>query len=280
MKKIDRLSKIGPLSIFSRDKSILLNEVDDHLSHSGKTAYIFTPNPEQYVQAEESQAYLSTLHQADWLIPDGVGLVAAAHFLAWFGKTQPIEQRIPGVELAQDLLNIAEHKKLKVLLIGGRDLGGRRVGKWQIIELPQEKLPISSRQAKKISTSQSLGLFWLPAYRQVSHPTPAEEQEVGSQIKKFQPDIIFVAFGAPAQELWAMARRPIFNQEGVKLVMVVGGAFDMLTGQLKRAPKWVQQLGLEWLFRLVQQPWRWHRQTRLFRFIWIIIKSLFIPTER
>ena len=88
-----------------------------------------------------------------------------------------------------------------------------------------------------------------------------------------KPSIILVAFGAPWQEQWVVNHREFLEKNKVKLVMVVGGAIDMLTGKVQRAPKFVQQLQLEWLFRLIQQPWRWKRQLRLIQFIGHVLKE-------
>jgi N-acetylglucosaminyldiphosphoundecaprenol N-acetyl-beta-D-mannosaminyltransferase len=85
-------------------------------------------------------------------------------------------------------------------------------------------------------------------------------------------DILFVAFGSPKQEIWIaenLSRLP------VKVAIGVGGAFDFVSGKVKRAPVFARKLGLEWLFRLIIEPWRIKRQTRLIKFIFLVCKEKF-----
>lgn len=82
------------------------------------------------------------------------------------------------------------------------------------------------------------------------------------------PDLLFVAFGHPKQEKWIVKNLPKLN---VKIAMGVGGAFDYLSGKVPRAPKWIRDLGFEWLFRLVVQPWRIKRQISLVKYLWLIM---------
>jgi len=82
--------------------------------------------------------------------------------------------------------------------------------------------------------------------------------------------LIFVAFGSPAQELWLYKHRGKFK--GI-VCMGVGQGFDVLSGQVKRAPLLLRKIGLEWLYRLITQPWRWRRQLRLVKFLWLVFKE-------
>jgi len=87
-------------------------------------------------------------------------------------------------------------------------------------------------------------------------PALEEEDEIVGMIQRAEPDILFVAYGAPQQDKW-IARN--LARLGVPVAMGVGGAFDFISGRAKRAPRWVQHLGLEWLHRLLREPWRWRR---------------------
>lgn len=82
-------------------------------------------------------------------------------------------------------------------------------------------------------------------------------------------DILFVAFGAPKQEYWIAAN---LDKIPVRVAMGVGGAFDFISGVIPRAPKWIRNLGFEWLFRLVIQPMRIKRQLNLIKYIWLLLK--------
>ena len=83
-------------------------------------------------------------------------------------------------------------------------------------------------------------------------------------------DILFVALGAPKQEEWIHENLPKID---VGCAMGVGGAFDYVAGQVPRAPKWMRKMGMEWSYRLVRQPWRWRRQTKLIEFVGLVLKE-------
>ena len=97
-------------------------------------------------------------------------------------------------------------------------------------------------------------------------------QEYDKSLKDKETDILFVAFGSPKQEIWIADN---LNDLNAKVVMGVGGAFDFITGKVPRAPKFLRNLGLEWLFRLIMQPWRIKRQVSLIRFVFLVIKEKF-----
>ena len=90
-------------------------------------------------------------------------------------------------------------------------------------------------------------------------------------IRAARPDILFVAYGAPKQDLWIGKHGAVL---GVPVMMGVGGSFDFIAGVQKRAPRWVQRVNLEWFYRLVTQPWRWRRQLALPRFAWAVLREL------
>jgi N-acetylglucosaminyldiphosphoundecaprenol N-acetyl-beta-D-mannosaminyltransferase len=230
------------LKLFSKRRSALLKFLINHLESSQETLVVFTPNAEQAVQAYEDESFAKTLDQADLLIPDGSGI--------FFAARGSLKEWIPGVDLVKDLLEIAGQRGEAVLVIGGRDY---------------------KKQATQIG--DRLNLQWLEGHRDVTNPIPEEERAIAETIKRFRPGIVFVAFGAPWQEKWVVAHRQLLAQSGVKVAMVVGGAFDMLTGRLQRAPRWLRRLGLEWAYRLYQEPWRWRRQLRLVKFAWLVLSG-------
>jgi len=94
-------------------------------------------------------------------------------------------------------------------------------------------------------------------------PSPEDAPTLVARIRAARPDVLFVAYGAPAQDLWIAAHGPDL---AVPAMLGVGGAFDHVAGVRRRAPLWMQRVHLEWLFRLVTQPWRWRRQLALPRF--------------
>ena len=89
-------------------------------------------------------------------------------------------------------------------------------------------------------------------------------------ISKMSADILFVAFGSPKQEMWIAQN---LRRIDVRIAIGVGGAFDFISGKVARAPLWIRNLGLEWLFRLIVQPWRAKRQIALVKFVFLVIKE-------
>jgi N-acetylglucosaminyldiphosphoundecaprenol N-acetyl-beta-D-mannosaminyltransferase len=98
-------------------------------------------------------------------------------------------------------------------------------------------------------------------------PAPRAEDEIIEHVRDAQADILCVAYGAPAQELW-IARN--LSRLPVAVAMGVGGAYDFLSGRQLRAPLFMQRLGLEWLYRLYRQPWRWRRMLAIPRFMLLV----------
>lgn len=199
---------------------------------------IMTPNPEQIMLAKSRTSFAALLYQADYLIPDGTGLV-------WAGR---LKARLTGLDTTVALLRLAQTHQLKVLLIGGR-----------YGQAEQLKINYGDVQTK---------IFYTPGYQNIAQPTQIEEKTVERLIASLKPDIILLAFGAPAQEQWLVDHRQLLAGAKVRLALVVGGTFDVLLGKIARAPASWQRAHLEWLWRLRQEPHRLKRQLVLLPFIW------------
>jgi N-acetylglucosaminyldiphosphoundecaprenol N-acetyl-beta-D-mannosaminyltransferase len=106
------------------------------------------------------------------------------------------------------------------------------------------------------------GLHIAGAY--AGSPDPAENEAIVRRINDSQADMLFVAYGASRQDKWIARNKDALTT--VRLAMGVGGAFDFITGRAVRAPRWLQKVGLEWLHRLIHEPWRWRRMLALPRF--------------
>jgi N-acetylglucosaminyldiphosphoundecaprenol N-acetyl-beta-D-mannosaminyltransferase len=258
-------SQLFGLSILNVEKKELFAFFDQFLSakdESSKTLTVFTPNPEQIVMAQTDKVFASNLAKADYLLPDGIGLVCASRTLKIFGKTdQKIKERIAGVDLVDNLLFLATSKELKTLIIGGRDYCGSFEGE----AFEDEKSLIEIKK----------NLFWTEGYQEKAEILPVEEEALAKIIERVQPNLVFVALGAPDQEKWIIDHRALLEANQVKIAMAVGGSFDFLFNKVKRAPLTIQKLGLEWLWRLIQQPWRKHRQLRLIKFISLVFREIF-----
>jgi N-acetylglucosaminyldiphosphoundecaprenol N-acetyl-beta-D-mannosaminyltransferase len=250
------------LGIFSGDQEELLTLIHQRLEKDGRhdrLLKIFTPNPEQIVLAHDHPQFRALLRQADILIPDGSGLVFASKFIAGVRGRKSLAKRIAGVDVVQKLLQLYPEKKL--LVVGGMGYPTRtRAG------VGPQRLNFPHALEK---------LYWTPGFQDVKNPTESERSALEELLQKLKPEIVFVSFGAPAQEEWVTTHQSLLQNANVKVVLVVGGAFDVLTGKIARAPEWVQKMGGEWLFRLIQEPWRWKRQLRLITFGWLMLREVF-----
>lgn len=198
---------------------------------------IFTPNPEQLMLARKNPNFADLLKQADYLLPDGMGIVKAGGF----------RQRLTGLATAEYLLQANLVPTEKIILIGGH---------YQKF-VKQDKLTVNQTQ-----------LYYTPGYQNAFLPTISETENIQRLIADKKPLIVMVAFGAPMQEEFLLKQRDFLRESGVKLALVVGGSFDVFLGLTPRAPECWQNLGLEWLWRLFCQPWRWRRQLSLSEFLY------------
>jgi N-acetylglucosaminyldiphosphoundecaprenol N-acetyl-beta-D-mannosaminyltransferase len=210
-----------------------------------KITAIFTPNPEQVVQAQHNAAFETVLMSADVLLADGIGLVWAAN------KFQPNQkiQRFSGRQILEWWLHEAQQRQISTLLLGAQK-------------------GVAEALAKQFDP-KGVWCWAAEGYAKVATPTLAEKKAIFSLIELAKPEVVFVAFGAPWQEMWVMENRAQLQQLGVKIVMVCGGAINTLSPvtEITKPPAWVEKLQLEWLFRLWQEPWRWRRQLRLVEFV-------------
>lgn len=248
MKKGLTFKKILGVAINSTSKKRVLKFVENQVKENKKTL-IFTPNPEQLVLASEDSNFLQVLNKADLSLPDGVGLV-------WAGKLlgENIEERISGVDLMLELCQLAAKNGWRVFLLGG-------------------KPGVAKQAAQKLK--EELGLKevgYSAGARDIKRETTEERKRIIKEVNQFKPHLLFLAYGAPYQEEWLHQR---FSKLDVRVGMVIGGSLDFISGRLKRAPGFLQKLGLEWLWRLLQEPWRIKRQIRLLKFVWLVFKERF-----
>lgn len=187
----------------------------------GKKHYVVTPNPEFLVLAESDREFRQILNRADLAIADGVGLRLVGGL-----------QTVTGTDLMIKLCRLAAKKGYSVFLLGGLD---------GVAEEAAKRLKERFAKLNIVGTSE------------------ADPTSVPSSIfprRSSRVDLLFVAYGAPSQEKWIACNLPKIP---VRVAMGVGGAFDFIAGKRKRAPKILRRLGLEWLWRLVQEPQRYPR---------------------
>ena len=223
----------------------------------GEKFWIATPNPEIVVLAKEDRAFGRILNLSDLAIPDGIGLVWAGRLLAKKGEERP-KERVSGVDLMEKLCQEAALNNWRVFFLGGRG----RVAKRALCKM-QKKYPGLCGKAESGPEMEIRD-----GELEIKGRELGKNKKTIKTINAFRPEFLFVGFGMGKQERWVLKYFDILNTRGI---MVVGGAFDFLSGKIKRAPRWLQKIGFEWLWRLVLEPWRFRRQLKLLKFIWWVL---------
>jgi len=217
------------------DMESALEKVRDMLADD-KTNIIVAVNPEKVIAAQKNPDLLSALNNATLVIPDGIGVVVAARILA-----RRSMERVPGSDLMPAICGLAVDENKSIFLYGAKP---------EIVSEAADELQERYPGLKVAGT-------------QHGYVSEDEMAQLVESINVSGADILFVGLGSPRQELW-MSR---FQESlEVKVCQGVGGTFDALCGYPKRAPQFMQKLHLEWLYRLVTQPKRAHRQLALPRF--------------
>ncbi len=208
---------------------------------------VITANSEMVMLANHDPLLYQIIDRADLVVADGIGVVWASRML---GK--PLRQRIPGVELMEAVLARSVESKWKVFLLGGEPGVTDEAGA-KLLQLYPGLQIVGSHH----------GFF-----------RKEEEEQVFASIKAVRPDILFIALGVPKQEKWAAAYLAHLD---VPVAMGVGGSLNIFAGRASRGPKWMQRYGLEWLYRLLKQPWRAGRMLALPQFaLWVVLERLML----
>ena len=212
---------------------------------SGKPHQLVTVNPEFVIAAQHDLEFRRIINNAALALPDGIGLLKAARFL----KTTPLPERVPGSDLVVRLAELSDRKGYRIFFLGA----------WQGVA------------KKAIDTLKVQYPNLRVAGWYAGSPSLEENEAIVQQILTRKPDILLVAYGAPKQDKW-IARN--FDRLQVPVCIGVGGSFDFIAGSARRAPRWMRRLGLEWLHRLIMQPWRWRRVwNAVVRFSWLVFWS-------
>ena len=233
-------SQVLGIKIDSTSMSGVLRNVKRWIESNRGKRYMVTPNPEMVVLAQRDKQFLRVLNRADLAIPDGVGLRLADKRL----------RRVAGVDLVAELIKLAAKKGWRVMLLGGRPgVAVKAAERWQ-------------------GGNKGLLVAALAGPQRIERVSAAENSRLIERINQFKPDLLLVGFGHGKQEKWIAKNLARLK---VKVAMGVGGAIDILAQPWKRAPKLCQCLGLEWLWRLLLQPWRLRRQLALVKFVWLVV---------
>lgn len=216
----------------------LLDQIGEWVREAKTLQLICTANPEMVISAQRDVLLYTILRRAALVTADGVGLLWAARHL---GIRLP--ERVTGSDGVPLIAERAAREGWRLFLLGAAEGVAARAA---------EKL------CQRFPNLQIVGTH-------SGDPVPEQEDEIVAAINSARADILLVAYGSPLQEKW-IARNAARLQ--VKVAMGIGGTLDFIAGTAQRAPIWMQRAGLEWLHRLIKQPWRWRRMaSRLPRFV-------------
>jgi N-acetylglucosaminyldiphosphoundecaprenol N-acetyl-beta-D-mannosaminyltransferase len=206
---------------------------------------VCTVNPEFIVDAQHDKHFAVLLRRADLRVPDGVGVLWAASLLE-----TPLRERVTGSDGIYRVAERAAQRGWRVFFLGAAP-------------------GVAQRTAQRLRQLYP-GLIVAGAYD--GHPSDAAWPAISAWLHSTQPDILFVAYGHPKQDYWIDRHR---DDLPAAVAIGVGGAFDFVAGVAVRAPLWMQRLGLEWLHRLLRQPWRWRRMIKLPLFVLLVLRQRF-----
>lgn len=200
-----------------------------------ETVYVVTPNSEIVYEAMHDENLMDLLNAASMVLPDGAGVVLGSKILG-----TPLKQKVAGVEFADHLMDVLIEKHKKLYLLGSKP---------GVAEMAAEKM--IQKHPGLMICGMADGYF-------------KDEAAVVQKVNASGADVLFVCLGAPKQEIFMQNHKDELN---VKMMIGLGGSLDSFAGTVKRAPRWMIQLNLEWLYRLLKEPKRLGRMMRLPKFI-------------
>ena len=203
-------------------------------------------NAAKVVAASRDEKLRRVLAEADLVTADGMSVVWASYVLG-----QPLKQRVTGIDLFERLVEHAARVGLSVYFLGARENSVRGVVERFVSHHPN---------------------LLVAGYRD-GYFHPSESASVAEVIKQSRADLLFVAMGSPAQEYWIATN---LVPSGARFALGVGGSFDHLSGLSRRAPRWMQRIGLEWFYRFLREPRRLWRRYLIGNaaFIGLVIKQV------
>ena len=202
-------------------------------------AYCVTPNAEIVYEAMHDEGFRAILNGADLVLPDGAGTVLGAKLLG-----TPLKQKVAGIDFAANLLGLMERSGKQLYLLGSKP---------GIAEQAAENMVKKHPGLRICGTAD--GYF-------------KDEAPVIEKINAAAPDVLFVCLGAPKQEVFMHTHRAELT---VPFMVGLGGSLDGFAGTVKRAPKWMIRMQLEWLYRLIKEPKRFGRMLRLPKFVLAVL---------
>lgn len=199
-----------------------------------RARYVCTGNLDHLVIVSRDEAFKAAYDGADLVVADGAPIVWLSK-LAATDEQAILPERVAGSDLFWELAKASSETGIRLFFLGGMTGAAAKAARIAEMRYPGAKI---------------VGTYCPPFE---TFNTPEEQRRIREVVRSARPDVLLVAFGAPKQEKWIAANKDLL---GVPVSIGVGGSFEMAAGMLKRAPKWVQKVGLEWFYRFAQQPKR------------------------
>lgn len=239
-------------AVYQNGAGKCLDSLMNWMVEGRKCRWLACLNPHSYVVAQNDATFAKALNDADWLVPDGFGVVMASRMLGGM-----IRERVTGSDVFSGL-----HQRLN-------EVGGYSVF---FLGATDETLALIERRMNRDYPNVRVAGTYSPPFK--TKYSAAEIDEMIKAINGTQPDVLWIGMTAPKQEKWIYENR---NRLNVKFAGAVGAVFDFYTGRVKRSHPAFQHMGLEWLPRLVQQPRRLWRRMFVSApvFIWHVIRYKF-----
>ncbi|MBI1299431.1 WecB/TagA/CpsF family glycosyltransferase [bacterium] len=212
----------------------------EKMIHTGAPHQVATVNPEFLVVARQDPSFRGVLQAADLVLADGVGL----HLGAWL-QGKRFVSRVAGSQLVYRLSPLAAQKGWRLFFLGAGPGVAEEAAQRLRDHYPHIDITVNAADPTEAGTAAAL-----------------------DHIRSTRPDILLVAYGAPQQDLWIAHNK---EKAAVPVMIGIGGTLDVIAGRTPRPPQWLHDIGLEWLYRLWKQPWRWRRQLRLPVFVGLVI---------
>jgi N-acetylglucosaminyldiphosphoundecaprenol N-acetyl-beta-D-mannosaminyltransferase len=216
------------------------------LAHGNEQAQVVTLGTEMIVRAYGDPGFRGLVNAATLSLCDTVGVLHAAR-----ARGIPVPELVTGVDLIDPLCEALAAQGLSIFLLGARGDTTERVGRMLLQRHP----------ALRLAGCRD-GYF-----------TSSEDSAVAAQIARSGAHVLLVGMGSPRQEYWIAEH---VREAGCRVGIGVGGSFDVLAGNVKRAPSLWRRLHAEWLYRLIREPWRWRRQLALPRFIFLVLREAIV----
>ncbi|OPX22992.1 MAG: hypothetical protein B1H03_02870 [Planctomycetales bacterium 4484_113] len=230
-------------SIYAGSPGRALLELRDRVAE-GRTTHVVTLNSEMALVARRHPEFAEVVRKAEMRVADGIGIVLGIRFL-----TGRKVHRITGISLADDLMAAAAREGFSVFFLGARS---------GVIERAVEHIRARFPHLRIVG--------WHHGYFH------GQEEEVVAEIQASEAQVLLVGTGSPGQEFFIARTR---ERLPCKLLMGIGGAFEVWAGRRHRAAPWIQRMGLEWLYRAFVDPSRWRRLSFIPRFAWLVLREKF-----